>query len=260
MTVLRSALYNLFFFGSTTCWYCSACCCAWSRRTASSICRRLWARLMLGAARVICGIRLQVTGLDTLPDGAALLASRHQSAFDTLVWLTLVPRCCYVLKQELLRIPLFGGLVPLTGMIAVDRAGGSAALRGLMRDGAQAAREGRQIVIFPEGTRAPPGATLPLQPGIAALAASTGLPVIPVVTDSGLYWGRRAFRKRAGTIHIVLLPPLPAGLPRAELMRRLTEALRTEIGPDGLPISLAGGSEGQGEAGEPLAETRIERT
>ena len=87
---------------------------------------------------------------------AALIASRHQSAFDTIVWLTLVPRCCYVLKQELLRIPLFGPLMPLAGMIAVDRDGGAAALRGLLREGERAVREGRQIVIFPEGTRAEP--------------------------------------------------------------------------------------------------------
>ncbi|HET8997181.1 MAG TPA: lysophospholipid acyltransferase family protein [Acetobacteraceae bacterium] len=231
MTVLRSALYNLFFFGvsSVLAVYGMALRLLAPHRIIDLA--RLWARLMLGGARVICGIRVQVTGLDRLPDGAALLASRHQSAFDTLVWLLLAPRCCYVLKQELLRIPVFGWLVPPTGMIAVDRSGGSAALRGLMRDGAQAARDGRQIVIFPEGTRAAPGAVLPLQPGIAALAASTGLPVIPVVTDSGLYWGRRAFRKRPGTIHIVLLPALPAGLPRPELMRRLTEALRSEIRP-----------------------------
>jgi 1-acyl-sn-glycerol-3-phosphate acyltransferase len=180
---------------------------------------------------MICGIRLEVRGMEHLPPGPALLASRHQSAFDTLVWLTLVPSCCYVLKRELLRIPLFGPLIPLTGMIAIDRSGGASALRGLMREGVRAAREGRQIVIFPEGTRAAPGATLPLQPGIAALASSTGLPVIPVVTDSGRYWGRRAFRKHPGTIHIELLPPLPAGLRREELMRRLTDALRTEIAP-----------------------------
>lgn len=231
MTVLRSVLYNLFFFGSTTVLALFGVLLRLLAPHRIIDLARFWARLTLGAARVICGIRLQVTGLEMLPDGAALLASRHQSAFDTLVWLILAPRCCYVLKQELLRIPVFGWLVPPTGMIAVDRSGGAAALRGLMRDGKRAAREGRQIVIFPEGTRAAPDAILPLQPGIAALAASTDLPVIPVVTDSGLYWGRRAFRKRAGTIHIVLLPPLPADLPRAELMQRLTEALRTEIAP-----------------------------
>jgi 1-acyl-sn-glycerol-3-phosphate acyltransferase len=157
-----------------------------------------------------------------------LIASRHQSAFDTFVWLTLVPRCSYVLKRELLRIPLLGPLIPLAGMIAVDRGGGGGALRGLMRDGDRAVREGRQIVIFPEGTRAEPGALLPLQPGIAALAARTRLPVIPVVTDSGQYWGRRAFHKRSGTIHIRVLEPIPTGIGRDQLMQRLEAALRSE--------------------------------
>ena len=231
MTVLRSTLYNLFFFGMTfvVVLIGSGVRLIAPRRMLPLA--RVWARFMLWGARVICGIRLQVTGLENLPPGAALLASRHQSAFDTLVWLTLLPRCCYVVKRELVRVPLFGPLMLLAGMISVDRSGGGAAMRGLMRDGARATRDGRQIVIFPEGTRAAPDATLPLQPGIAALAASTGLPVIPVVTDSGRYWGRRAFRKRAGTIRIVLLPPLPAGLRRDELMRRLTEALHTGIAP-----------------------------
>ena len=155
-----------------------------------------------------------------------LIASRHQSAFDTIVWLLLVPRCCYVLKRELLRIPLFGPLMPLAGMIAVDRSAGAGALRGLLRDGDRAKQEERQIVIFPEGTRAEPGRLLPLQPGVAALASRTGLPVIPVVTDSGHCWGRRSFRKRAGTIHIRILAALPAG-DRGGLMQSLTQALRS---------------------------------
>jgi len=229
MTVLRSALFNLFFFLESAALALAGTVLRFAAPQRMMDISRLWARLTLGGARAICGIRLQVTGLEHVPDGAALLASQHQSAFDTLVWLLLLPRCCYVLKQELLRIPVFGPLIPFTGMIAVDRKGGASALRGLMRDGARAARERRQIVIFPEGTRAAPGTVLPLQPGVAALASSTGLAVLPVVTDSGLYWGRRAFRKRPGTIRIRVLPPLPPGLPRQELMRRLEAALRAGV-------------------------------
>ncbi len=111
-----------------------------------------WARLQVWGARVICGIRFQVVG--ELPAGAALIASHHESAFDTLVWMTLVPRPAYVMKQEMLRIPLFGALTRPAGMIAVDRGGGAKAMRGLVRDAARAVAEGRQIIIFPEGTRA----------------------------------------------------------------------------------------------------------
>lgn len=230
MTLLRSALFNLFFFSAT---FVMTIVLATPVRLVAPQrmleVAMLWARVMLWALRVICGIRLHVSGRERLGEGPALIASRHQSAFDTFVWLTLVPRCCYVLKRELLRIPLFGPLLSLGGMIAVDRSGGGGALRGLLREGERAVREGRQIVIFPEGTRAPPGTMLPLQPGVAALAARTGLPVIPVVTDSGRCWGRRAFQKRTGTIHVRLLEAIPAGTPRDRLMPRLEAALQSPV-------------------------------
>ena len=136
MTLIRSALFNLFFFAAT---FVLTVAVATPVRFAAPRqmlnVARLWARIMVWAARVLCGIRLHVSGLEHIDNGAALIASRHQSAFDTFVWLTLVPRCCYVLKRELLRIPLFGPLLPLAGMIAVDREGGANALRGLMREG-----------------------------------------------------------------------------------------------------------------------------
>lgn len=233
MSLLRSALFNLVFFSLTfvmTLFLATPTRFVAPRRIHDVA--ALWARIMLWALRAICGIRLEVFGQDRLRgDDAKLIASRHQSAFDTIVWLTLLPRCCYVLKRELLRIPLFGPLLPLAGMIAVDRTGGAPALRGLMRDGELAARNRRQIVIFPEGTRGAPDGILPLQPGVAALASHTHLPVIPVVTDSGLCWGRRAFHKRPGTIHIRVLEPIPAGTGRDRLMSRLDAALRADAVP-----------------------------
>jgi 1-acyl-sn-glycerol-3-phosphate acyltransferase len=228
MIVVRSAVFNLFFFGAT-----------FALTLAGTVARFLapshvlavavaWARLVLWGARVICGIRWQVVG--ELPIGAAVVASHHESAFDALVWMTLLPRPTVVMKQELQRIPLFGALTRIAGMIAVDRDGGAKAMRHLMRDAAKAVAQRRRIIIFPEGTRAEPGTLLPLQPGVAALAAATGLPVIPVVTDSGRCWGRRAFRKHPGVIHIVLLPTIAAGTRRQELLRRLEAALRTDVG------------------------------
>jgi 1-acyl-sn-glycerol-3-phosphate acyltransferase len=139
--------------------------------------------------------------------------------------MTLLPRCCYVVKQELLSIPLFGKLIIGSRMIAIDRTAGSAALRALLREGDRAAREARQIVIFPEGTRSEPGSVRELQPGVAALAARTKLPVIPVATDSGRCWGRRAFRKRPGVIRIVVGEPIPPTLERQELMLSLRARL-----------------------------------
>jgi 1-acyl-sn-glycerol-3-phosphate acyltransferase len=187
---------------------------------------RFWAQFNLAALRAICGIRVEITGESHLPRaGAALIASQHQSAFDTMVWLTVLPRCCYVVKLELARIPLFGSLIRHTGMITIDRGAPTAAMRLLLREGRRAAAEARQIVIFPEGTRAQLGERLPLQSGVAALAAATGLPVIPVATDSGRCWSRRAFRKLPGTIHLAVGSPIPAGIPREDLLAKLAAAI-----------------------------------
>ncbi len=226
MTLLRSALFNLWFTALTTVMLLASIVIPGSATRFILAYVRLWARLVLGGLRLICGITVELRGREHLPaEGGAIIASQHQSAFDTMVWLTLLPDVAYVLKKELRAIPLFGRLSRHAGMIAVDRGAGAAALRGLLKDGAAAAAAGRTIVIFPEGTRTAPGAVVPLQPGVAALASRTGLPVIPVATDSGRHWGRRAFAKRAGVIHIAIQPPLPAGLPRAELLARLETAL-----------------------------------
>lgn len=225
VTLVRSALFNVVFFAVSFVLTVAA---TFVRLVAPDRVRwwaELWARTLLLALRLLCGIRLEVTGMEHIPPGAALIASGHQSAFDTFVWLTLVPRCCYVLKHELLRIPLFNKLIIATRMIAVDRSAGMAAMRWLMQEGIRAASEARQIVIFPEGTRSNPGQARVLQPGVAALAARTGLPVIPVATDSGYCWGRRAFIKRAGTIRIAIGPPIPAGLPREALMKALADGM-----------------------------------
>ncbi|HET6307575.1 MAG TPA: lysophospholipid acyltransferase family protein [Rhodopila sp.] len=237
MIVLRSALFNLVFFsvGVVMTLVASLMRLVGPDRVLGVA--MLWARVLRVALRGICGIRLEVRGMENIPQGAALIASRHQSAFDTFVWLILLPRCCYVFKDELLRIPLFGPLLQAAGMIAVDRGAGGAAIRGLLRAADRAVREGRQIVIFPEGTRSEPGKPGRLQPGIAALASHTGLPVIPVSTNSGQFWGRRAFHKRAGTIRIVIGAPISPQTERKALMRALEGAMGVV---DGAPVDAAG--------------------
>jgi 1-acyl-sn-glycerol-3-phosphate acyltransferase len=188
-----------------------------------------YARAVLFELRLLCGVTVRIEGGERLPrGGAALIAAKHQSAFDTLVWLILVPDACYILKKELLKLPLWGWWATGSGQIAVDRAAGGAAMRHLIRAGRKAALDGRQLVIFPEGTRTAPHERVPYQPGIAALAAATGLPVLPVATDSGLRWGRNAFLKHPGLITISVLPELPARLDRAMLLAQLEEVIETE--------------------------------
>ena len=181
-----------------------------------------WARLLMAGLRVICGITLDVQGLEHVPaTGAALIAAQHQSAFDTMVWLVLLRNPSYVLKQELTRLPFFGRLFVASGHIPLDRQGGARSLRSLITAVQQAAQRGNQIIIFPEGTRVPPGQRVELQVGVAALARATGLAVIPVATDSGLFWPRQALRMRPGTIHIRIGPPVPADSGRAAIMAAL---------------------------------------
>jgi len=188
-----------------------------------------WAERVLGLLRVMAGITVRVTGREHLPEaGPALIAAKHQSAFDTIVWFTLLPRPAYVLKRELLWIPIYGWYARAAGMIAVERTAGAAAMRHLLRAGEAALAEARQVVIFPEGTRTLPGERRTYQPGIAALYARSGLAVIPVATDSGRCWGRRAFHKRSGTITVAVLPPIPPGLDRETMLARLEAAIEAE--------------------------------
>lgn len=228
MTFLRSCLFNLWFYlGTTVVALCTM---------PPILARRMgllrpgwgfgyvhgWTHFVLWGLRALAGTRWEVRGREHIPkDGAALIVSMHQSAFDTMVWFVLVPQATYVLKRELLRIPCVGGMLIELGLIPVDREAGAAAIRSLLKETDRAVAEGRQIVIFPEGTRVPPGERAPLHPGFAAIASRSGLPIIPVTTDSGHCWGRKAFNKRSGVIHIDVHPPMPAGLSRPEMTARL---------------------------------------
>ncbi|ONG49033.1 1-acyl-sn-glycerol-3-phosphate acyltransferase [Pseudoroseomonas deserti] len=229
MTSLRSALFNLLFLVLTaaTCIFGLAL-----LALPRQVMRRYvqgWARLMMWLLKHVCGIGLIVTGREHLPPGPAVIAAKHQSAYDTVVWLAILPDPIYVLKQELLKIPAWGKLARHYGSVAVDRKGGASALKRMVRESAALLTQGHQVVIFPEGTRTLPGHRVPYQPGIVALAAASPAPVVPVATDSGLHWGRGAMaRKLPGPITLAFLPPLPRGLPRAALLAQLEAAIETE--------------------------------
>lgn len=219
MRLLRSALYAAYFYAVTLLFGIGGMAVRLLAPRYALPFAKAWTATLLAGLRPICSIRLHVTGLEHLPaQGPALLASQHQSEFDTLVWMGLLRRPCYVMKQELTRTPLVGPMLVPAGMIPVDRAGGAAALRRLLQDAEAARDDGRQIVIFPEGTRVPPGGRVALQPGIAAVATRLRLPVIPVATDSGLSWTRSRLGMRPGTIHIAIGPPISPGAKRDHLL------------------------------------------
>ncbi|MCR0985809.1 lysophospholipid acyltransferase family protein [Roseomonas populi] len=226
MTALRSALFNLLFFAFTALAVIFGLPLLAFPPGVMHRFLRGWAHGVLWLLRVVCGIRLRVTGAENLPvHGPAIIAAQHQSAFDTVVWHALLPRPSYVMKEELMRIPGWGAMARHVHSIPVDREGGASSLKRLVRAARETAALGYQIVIFPEGTRSAPGERQPWQPGFAAMAAATALPVVPVATDSGRLWGRRAFTKRPGLLTVAVLPPIPPGLPRAELMARAESAV-----------------------------------
>jgi 1-acyl-sn-glycerol-3-phosphate acyltransferase len=229
MILLRSAAFNIVMFatGAGLSLYGRAI--MRSRPDALIGLGTLWARISLAALRTLCRIDIDVAGREFLPrSGPALIAAQHQSAFDTLVWLTLLRHPAYVLKQELLRLPLLGPLLVPSGFIAVDRAGGGPALRKMLNHCRAAAAAGRPIVIFPEGTRVAPGERGAMQPGIVALSKALDLPIIPAATDSGLYWGKTAFRKFPGRIRIKIYPPLAGPQQRRDILSRLVHCFYEE--------------------------------
>ena len=189
---------------------------------------RAYARTCLWLLDVIVGTRLEVRGRDKLPAGPFLIAAKHQSAWDTFALVPLFSDPAIVLKAELGRIPLYGWFCAKFEHILVRRERAAAALKALVADAKARAGAGREILIFPEGTRQAPGAAPDYKPGVVALYEGLGLPCVPVALNSGLYWPRRSLIRHPGTIIVEILDPLPPGLARrqfrAELERRIETA------------------------------------
>ena len=188
---------------------------------------KVWARVVTWLAWAICGIKTEVRGREHLPQGAALIAGKHQSLFDTCAPFVFLPDICYVLKKELVTIPLFGWYTLKGGMIVVDRDAGSTALRKLVDDSKDRLRHTRQIMIFPEGTRTTPGDKASYKPGIAALYRELDMPCIPMATNSGVHWPSKSWIRTPGTIVFEFLPAIPPGLKRGEFMRELEDRIET---------------------------------
>jgi 1-acyl-sn-glycerol-3-phosphate acyltransferase len=187
---------------------------------------RCWSFGVAALLRV-CDVRIEVRGREHIPAGAALVAPKHQCMLDVFAQFGILPASAFVMKKELLRIPWFGWYARRVGTIVVDRAAHSTALRKLVREAKDRFAHGRQVVIFPEGTRIPPGETGDYKPGIAALYRQIDVPVHPVATNSGVHWPAHGFLRRPGTIVFEYLEPIPPGLRRADFMRLLQERLET---------------------------------
>ena len=198
--------------------------------------------------KVICALGCEVRGREKLPAGACLIAAKHQSAWDTFGLIPIFRDPAMVMKTELGAIPLYGWFSHKFEHIFIRRDKGPTALKQLVRDARQRAAAGREIVIFPEGTRRPPGAQPAYRPGFLALYEGLGLPCVPVALNSGRFWPRRSILRYPGTIVVEILDPIPPGLARAEARRliqerieaaceRLIEEARAAANPPPLPVA-----------------------
>ena len=170
----------------------------------------------------LLGTKVSVQGV--IPEGAYLIAVKHQSMYETLEMMRIARTPVVVMKRELTTMPLFGWATRTYGVIPVDRDAGAKALREMLMLGREAAASGRPILIYPEGTRISRGETPPLQAGFAGLYKALGLPVVPVAMDSGRFWGRN-FPNRSGTVHFLIGEPIPPGLKRDEVETRVHAAI-----------------------------------
>jgi 1-acyl-sn-glycerol-3-phosphate acyltransferase len=245
MLVLRSALFNLLYYVNLILWMLVF--------LPLFLLPRIWfirvaqaqARSSLWLLRVVAGVRLEVRGRERIPAGGLIVASKHQSLWETFALFTVFDDPCYILKRELMWIPIFGWFTIKGGMVPINRRGGATALAAMNARARHEVRERRrQIIIFPEGTRRAPGAEPSYKYGVAHLYATLGVPLLPVALNSGLYWPRRRFIRRPGTIVVEIGEPIPPGLDRDVVFRELqasVEAMsgrlllegRRELGLDG---------------------------
>ena len=248
MIVARSLVFTILFYLNTIVMLIAALPTFLMPRIAILRVAQAWARVSLVLLRVVVGTKVEFRGLDRIPEGGLLVASKHQSFADIHAILPKLSDPTFILKRELTWIPVWGWFTIKAGMIPVDRSRGSAAIADMNNRARAEVARGRQILIYPEGTRRPPGAEPAYKQGVAHLYRSLGVPCLPVALNSGLFWPRRRFVMRPGTIVVEFLEPIAPGLEREVFLqvlkeriesassRLLTEAAgpRGYTGPDGI--------------------------
>ncbi|MEM6711898.1 MAG: lysophospholipid acyltransferase family protein [Pseudomonadota bacterium] len=233
MPTLRALVANILFYANMVLWLIPALPILLGPRRWSLNAIRVWSHFTMWMLAVTVGLRWEIRGLDNLPtrDGkqiGCIIASKHQSHWETFGLFPYLYDPAYILKKELLRLPGFGWFSARSGMIAVDRSRGSKALRDMTKAAKDAVDEGRQLIIFPEGTRRLVDAPPDYKPGAAHLYRQLGVPVVPAAINSGLFWPRRQFARYPGTIVVSILPAIPPGLESRDMLVTLQDAIETE--------------------------------
>jgi 1-acyl-sn-glycerol-3-phosphate acyltransferase len=225
--VIRSILFNVAFYASLMVWLIIALPTFLMPYRAIVGVAKAWGRYNLFLLRVICGIDADFRGIEKIPPGPLLVAAKHQSAWETFALLWLFDDPTFIMKRELQWIPLFGWLALKGRMIPVDRGAGTSGLNAMTERAREELMKGRQIIIFPEGTRRPAGAEPRYKYGIVRLYAGANVPVLPVALNSGLFWRRRSILRPPGTIVAQVLDPIQPGLGEEEFMARLQNDIET---------------------------------
>lgn len=225
--MIRSLIFNTLFFVTTTLFVVIGSPLLFGPRRWAMYALAMHARFELWLLRLIVGTKFEVRGLEKLPKGPCLVAAKHQSAWETFALIPLFRDPVFLMKRELFWIPFHGWFSHKFDMIPVDRDKGASALRSMLREAKKRIAEGREIIIFPEGTRRAPGAPPDYKSGVVLLYDALGVPCVPLALNSGLFWPRRYPRRHPGTIVVEFLDPIPPGLPKAEFMSRLQEAIET---------------------------------
>jgi 1-acyl-sn-glycerol-3-phosphate acyltransferase len=230
LLVLRSILFNLVFYLVIVLYVILALPFFFLSYRALVGFGKFWGRTNLWLLKVICGTDVAFRGVEKIPPGPLIVAAKHQSSWETFTLLLLFAEPAYIMKRELMWIPFFGWYLWKARMIPVDRGSRVPALRRMTVRVRRELARGRQIIIFPEGTRRSPGAPPAYKYGSAHLYAETGVPCVPVALNSGLFWGRRSFLRHPGTITVEILDPIPPGLDKETFIDRLEHEIECATG------------------------------
>jgi 1-acyl-sn-glycerol-3-phosphate acyltransferase len=228
MLTLRSLLFNVVFYCNLIVLMILGLPVLLAGRHGVFALARLWGKSSLWLLKNICGLRVEFRGLENIPRGGYIIASKHQSILETFALLLHAPDFAYVLKRELTLIPFFGWYLIGAKQIDIDRSSGRSAVSILGDRAAAVLNAGRQVFIFPEGTRRMPGAPAQYKFGVAKLYEDTGAPCLPVALNTGLFWGRRGFLRRSGVAVIEYLPPIAPGLARDAFIAALQSSIETK--------------------------------
>jgi 1-acyl-sn-glycerol-3-phosphate acyltransferase len=221
VVILRSILFNILFYMNLIALLVVALITLVLPRRAVLRMAELWGRVSVWLLRIVCGTKVELRGLGNLRSGALIVASKHQSTWETFALLRLFDDFTFIVKRELMWLPIFGWCMWKGGMIPVDRGARAQALNDMTERAKAEIGRGRQLIIFPEGTRRFPGAEPRYKFGVAHLYGELGVACVPVALNSGLFWPRRAFRRLPGTIVAEFLPPIEPGLSKEAFLQRL---------------------------------------